>query len=234
MCYGRFGGGGVSNVKPVGNNANTASINKKRTKDKKKDQLLQQQQLSNSSSSSSSTNRKKHFICVQSLDGTLSFFEQEVYTFSCYLPNFLLPGPIAYVPESDSFLTVSSGWHLECFKYSHLLLINENTNTNDEQRASVQTQESTLGKRLSPEWSFSLGEEAICETKVLCNSSGNETRIILATFRHLYCFVISGELLWSKRLDFQMSCFISYFSKSLLVLLENILLKLWFLLYYYR
>lgn len=35
-------------------------------------------------------------ICVQSYDGQLSFFEGEVPSFSRFLPNFLVPGPICY------------------------------------------------------------------------------------------------------------------------------------------
>jgi hypothetical protein len=31
-------------------------------------------------------------ICVQSLDGQLSFFEREMFAFARYLPSFLLPG----------------------------------------------------------------------------------------------------------------------------------------------
>lgn len=54
---------------------------------------------------------------VQSYEGQLSFFEQEVPSFSRCLPDFLLPGPLAYVPASDSFVTSTAG--LELVAYTH-------------------------------------------------------------------------------------------------------------------
>jgi hypothetical protein len=59
----------------------------------------------------------KDFLCVQSMDGTVSVFEQESFAFTRFLPGALLPGPIKYVPRLDSFITVSSSWQLECYKY---------------------------------------------------------------------------------------------------------------------
>ena len=59
---------------------------------------------------------KRDFLCVQSLDGTLNIFEQESYSFSRFLPGFLLPGPLAYVERTDSFVTLSSAYQLECYR----------------------------------------------------------------------------------------------------------------------
>lgn len=58
----------------------------------------------------------KDFICVQSMDGTVSIFEQESFSFSRFLPGALLPGPLKYIPKLDSFVTASSSWQLECYK----------------------------------------------------------------------------------------------------------------------
>ena len=58
----------------------------------------------------------RDFICVQSMDGLLSFFEQESSAFARFLPSFLLPGPIQYFSHSDSILTGSSTGCLESFK----------------------------------------------------------------------------------------------------------------------
>ncbi|MEW5319020.1 MAG: hypothetical protein WDW38_010196 [Sanguina aurantia] len=60
-----------------------------------------------------------HF-CVQSYDGQLSFFECEVAAFSRFLPSFLIPGPLCYCPQSDSFITCSAAMELECYKYKVL------------------------------------------------------------------------------------------------------------------
>ena len=61
-------------------------------------------------------NLGKDFICVQSMDGTVSIFEQESFAFSRFLPKALLPGPIKYMPRLDSFVTASSSWQVEAYK----------------------------------------------------------------------------------------------------------------------
>ena len=58
----------------------------------------------------------RDFLCVQCLDGTLLFYEQEVFVFSRILKNRLLPEPIIYVARNDVFVTISSGWSIECYK----------------------------------------------------------------------------------------------------------------------
>ena len=63
----------------------------------------------------------RDFMCVQSMDGMLSFFEQESYAFGRFLPGFLLPGPLSYIAKTDSFLTVSSSRLVEAYKYENFL-----------------------------------------------------------------------------------------------------------------
>ena len=58
----------------------------------------------------------RDFACVQSMDGALSIFEQESFSFTRHLPNFLLPGPLAYIGRIDSFVTSSSARMIECYK----------------------------------------------------------------------------------------------------------------------
>jgi len=50
------------------------------------------------------------------MDGTLSVFEQESYSFTRFLPDSLLPGPLCYVATTDSFVTVSSSRQIESYK----------------------------------------------------------------------------------------------------------------------
>ena len=59
----------------------------------------------------------KDFICVASMDGMLSFFEQEMFAFGRFLPGFLLPSPARYIAKTDSFVTCSSSRLVECYKY---------------------------------------------------------------------------------------------------------------------
>jgi Bardet-Biedl syndrome 9 protein len=62
----------------------------------------------------------KEFICVQSLDGQLFVLEQDNFAFTRYLADFLLPGPLCYVPHTDSFVTTNSTMQLQAYKYSSL------------------------------------------------------------------------------------------------------------------
>lgn len=62
-----------------------------------------------------------HFICIQSMDGMLMFFEQESYAFGRFLPGFLLPGPLRYCARTDAFITVSSSRQVECYRSEHSL-----------------------------------------------------------------------------------------------------------------
>ena len=64
----------------------------------------------------------KDFICIQSMDGTLSVFEQESFAFSRFLPGALLPGPIRFVQRLDSFVTVSSQRQVESYKYAYICM----------------------------------------------------------------------------------------------------------------
>ena len=54
------------------------------------------------------------------MDGQLSFFHQDSPAFSCFLPGFLVPGPLTYLPKTDSLVTVNSAHTLQVFKYQTL------------------------------------------------------------------------------------------------------------------
>lgn len=59
----------------------------------------------------------RDFLCAYALDGTLTFFEQETFVSETQLPTFLLPSAIAYVSESDSFVTLTADWCVESYRY---------------------------------------------------------------------------------------------------------------------
>lgn len=62
----------------------------------------------------------RDFLCSYALDGTLTFFEQEIFVHETQLPGFLLPSPMIYVPESDSFVTMSADWCVESYRYDDM------------------------------------------------------------------------------------------------------------------
>lgn len=55
-------------------------------------------------------------LCVQSMDGQLSFFHHDSAMFTCFLPDFLLPGPFTYIQLTDSLVTANSAHVLQVFK----------------------------------------------------------------------------------------------------------------------
>ena len=58
----------------------------------------------------------KDYICIQSFDGQLSFFEQDHFTFQRFLSTSLVPGPLTYSKSMDSFVTFNSSMEVEAYK----------------------------------------------------------------------------------------------------------------------
>ncbi|XP_074605309.1 Bardet-Biedl syndrome 9 [Brevipalpus obovatus] len=82
--------------------------------------------------------KDRDFICIQSLDGTLFFYEQESFAFSRQLPEVLLPGPLIYLATNDSFVLSSSSWCIESYRYQVLAIARSEPN-----------QSGPLGRKLS-------------------------------------------------------------------------------------
>jgi Bardet-Biedl syndrome 9 protein len=55
------------------------------------------------------------------MDGSLSIHEQERVVTTRQMENFILPGPLCYVPYTDSFVTVSAALSLECYKFQTII-----------------------------------------------------------------------------------------------------------------
>ena len=99
------------------------------------------------------------YICVQSMDGQLSVFEHETLAFARYLPNFLVPGPLAYCPQNDSFLTCNSCFEVECYKYQALASSSADRVRDGER--SGDTGGLTAKKRVQVDWKLCIGEAAL-------------------------------------------------------------------------
>ncbi|XP_076593229.1 protein PTHB1 isoform X1 [Chaetodon auriga] len=146
-----------------------------------------------------------HSLCIQSMDGMLMFFEQDSYSFGRFLPGFLLPGPLVYNPRTDSFLTVSSARQLESYKYETLAVATE-----AESRQDPDLPLKTGGKRLTPDWTFVLGEQAL-DLSVPSFSHSSSSIFVLGE-RNLYCLRDNGQIRFMKKLEFNPSCFLPYAS----------------------
>ena len=144
------------------------------------------------------------YICVQSLDGMLSIFEYESFAISFFLPKVLIPGPVRYVPGTDSFLAVSASWELETYRYQALVSV-----------ASKQ-------KRLQPEYSFNLGEPVVdIQLHTVSNATssdepansqggGGGSTIVVLGERNLFAFTQTCTLKFMKKLDYEASALCLY------------------------
>lgn len=141
----------------------------------------------------------KDFMCVQSLDGILTFFEQESFAFSRFLPGFLLPGPLKYVSKTDSFVTVSSGWNLESYRFQILAVAKD---------ANEESENVTYGKRVMADWTFSLGEAAL-DISVIEFKTAPSIILVLGE-RSIFSFKQNGILKYMKKLDYNPSCLLAY------------------------
>lgn len=145
----------------------------------------------------------RDFLCVQSMDGTVSIFEQESFSFCRFLPGALLPGPIRYMPKLDSFVTVSSTWQLECYKYQ-VLAVATDAKTKEE------SQNIKSGKRVTWDWCYNLGEQAL--DLVVVNYENCPPSILVLGERNIFCLTEIGKLRWMKKLEYEPSCFLPYCS----------------------
>uniref|UniRef100_A0AAR2IQ59 Bardet-Biedl syndrome 9 n=1 Tax=Pygocentrus nattereri TaxID=42514 RepID=A0AAR2IQ59_PYGNA len=148
-----------------------------------------------------------HFICIQSMDGMLMFFEQESYAFGRFLPGFLLPGPLCYCARTDSFITVSSTRQVECYRYETLAVA-----TDADTRQDSEQQSKSSGKRLAVSWLLVLGEQAL--DIYVPSASPMASSIFVLGERNLFCLRDSGQIRFMKKLEYNPSCFLPYASVS--------------------
>ncbi|XP_067018157.1 protein PTHB1-like [Acropora muricata] len=146
--------------------------------------------------------KSKDFMCVQSTDGMLSFFEQESYAFGRFLPGFLLPGPLTYVAKTDSFLTVSSSLLVESYKYQTLAVATDANTKEDIGNKKVS------GKKLTMDWSFNIGEHAV--DIFVFSSSNAPLSIFILGERSLFCLTETGSIRFMKKFEYNPSCFLPY------------------------
>ena len=59
----------------------------------------------------------REMIIVQSMDGKLQIFDQSALAFTRQFIDCLVPGPLAYLPRLDAFVTVNHATHAICYRY---------------------------------------------------------------------------------------------------------------------
>ena len=150
----------------------------------------------------------RDFFCIQSLDGTLSFYEQESFAFSRFLPNFLTPGPIAYVANTDSFVVSTGNWAIESYRYQVLAISKDSENDDN-----VNT--TGRGRRVSPDWSVVIGESVLDIDVVQIEKKS--TAIVILGERSILVLKENGSTIFTKKLDYTPACMTSYLNQEYLM-----------------
>lgn len=129
--------------------------------------------------------KNRDFLCIQSCDGFLMIYEQDIFASLSQLTEYILPSPILYLDITDSFILQNSNYDLESYRYSS---IGANFNSQKE------------NKTLFPDWSINLGETA----KKITGFWRSDKNFEIFTLTEMMLFVIShtGVLQTQKKLEF--------------------------------
>mmetsp|Transcript_15360 Transcript_15360/g.31875 ORF Transcript_15360/g.31875 Transcript_15360/m.31875 type:complete len:870 (-) Transcript_15360:93-2702(-) len=151
--------------------------------------------------------RDRDYICIQSLDGVLSIFEQDAFAFSRMLsPTFLLPGPICYMAKIDSFIICNNSMCIEAYRYNVLASAADNV---DQEPG----REGTSGKKVQVDWSTNIGEHAShIEVTRFCRSlSASQQEILVVGEHSIFTMKESGGIRFQKRLcEYSISACLCY------------------------
>ena len=143
----------------------------------------------------------RDFICIQSSDGALGFYEQENFLFSVQLPGFLIPGPFLYCSSIDSFLFCNSNMQLECYKYSRL-------------KDSYTKYQQGFESVFESEWKINIGEYA---QDIQLNKKQGVCDVYVLGEHTLFGIKLAGTLKFQKKLDYVPSCMSVYAEDTVLI-----------------
>ncbi|XP_053676405.1 protein PTHB1 [Anopheles nili] len=130
----------------------------------------------------------REFLCVQHLDGSLRFFEQDGISYDRTLATDRhIPTPLHYVPRVDCFVTVTPAWVLECYRYQDIAEALESVRRHD------------------PIWSLCVGEYAL--DLQVHQVSNTESVIVVLGENNLLCVSDTGKVQFIKKLDYSPMCF---------------------------
>ena len=174
-------------------------------------------------------NRKADSICVQSVDGKFWIFEQESYLFSRDWNNFVIPGCMQYVTETDCLLMMNSDMKLYCYKYVMLSTnINQQGQSNNTSTMSINNGISRTdgtnnmvandaspknkNKSVHKTWSLNVGDHGmqISVTRFRHQLALNDRDIILLCEKSIFSLSLDGIIQWQHKLDYNPSCMSVY------------------------
>merc|ERR1719506_3178113 len=144
----------------------------------------------------------RDYICVQSLDGVLSFYEQDSFAFQRMLrPTFLVPGPMAYMAKTDSIVIATDFMTVEAYRYSVLAAAADNVDNAN-----------PTGKKVQVDWSTNLGEHArnLVVMRYSRTLAPNKHELVVIGEHSIFCLKENGAIKSMKRVDSQMQCATAY------------------------
>uniref|UniRef100_A0A182QYT0 PTHB1 N-terminal domain-containing protein n=1 Tax=Anopheles farauti TaxID=69004 RepID=A0A182QYT0_9DIPT len=130
----------------------------------------------------------REFLCVQHLDGSLRFFEQDGISYERMLATDRnIPSPLHYIPRVDCFVTVAPSWVLECYRYQDVAEALESVRRHD------------------PIWSLCVGEYAL--DLQVHQISNTESVVVILGENNLLCVSDTGKVRFIRKLDYSPICF---------------------------
>ena len=147
-------------------------------------------------------------ILVQAFDGQVYIFEGSQQFHTTFFEDFLVPGPIVYLPSTDSFITCSSAYELQSYSYSSII---QSSQVKSDVAAGASSQDLAKQKAPSPRWSLVMGELAV--DLVLDQrqaSKGHDSDIVVVGERTILICTQDGQLKSQRRLDYHPAAAVSY------------------------
>ena len=171
-------------------------------------------------------NTDKDFICVQSMDGQLQFFEQDHLAFIHRIDEVLIPGPLCYSPQLDAIVIATTNMNVACYKY-HVLAARssskagggndkrkdfESLHGSDERRRRRSESAHEDDAQEISEWSLNIGEHAhdIYIGRYSAGLAPGMLDVMVVGEHSLFCLSEQGAIRFQKRLAYDVAATIAY------------------------
>ncbi len=125
-------------------------------------------------------------IFVQSVDGTISIYEQDHLVNVVAINEIIFPGPISFLSRKDYLLISNTSYEIECYSFNNLA-------------SSIKTQGGD-DKKVIYSWVINLGE-LVKEIKIVDNKITKKQEILVLSETTLHLLDDNGKLLFQKKLD---------------------------------
>lgn len=165
--------------------------------------------------------RGKDYLCVQSMDGQIAFFEHDHLAFTRQLDFCLVPGPLCYCKKTDAIITVDTAMNVVAYKYQMLAAASDSRPTGaggasegkeDGGRSGKRGSVITSTRKIKADWRANLGEHVldmrVC--RVSRSLASGQVDILVLGEHTLFCLQENGGIRTQKRLDYNPICLTTY------------------------